>query len=272
MSDAAGLLSTRAPSPGTDQRGAGTKRKIPERSERRVKLRDGDSVANLFFQPWEKSALVDLQPMDLWNHAKEGDDYAAFHTELAASDATGGHWRPLPCRCGAEPLCRHPQEGHRRAPDSERPNKQLEDSIASAPRMGPLEFDLLGPSPGDSNHSCASPVVSAVKDNLWKRMDEDARSIEGSLDVLDFGEGSQVATDARLSLKSLRRTPVDAAVQHTEAEIKAAAVQLHVWPSKPATALWAMPSILAGGGSFFAANAAEMSQQMAVPHLLAPRC
>jgi len=217
MSDAAGLLlSSRASSPAPDDRKTGMKRKIPERSERRVKLRDEESVAKLLFQPWEKSILADLDPPQLWKHAKEGDDFVAFHTELAATEESGG-----PYRVG----------------------------VGLSRCAGILKKAIA---------ELRSPNVRAlIADLHWKSMDEDAKTIEAALDVLDFGKGSQATAEARVSLKSLRRAPVAVGPQRTEAEMREAAEELHAWLSKEATPLRAMLFVLAGGGLFFAAHAAE---------------
>ena len=56
-SDAAGLLLNRGASPPADERKGG-KRKIPDKSERRTKLRDDDSVAKLLFQPWGQELVA----------------------------------------------------------------------------------------------------------------------------------------------------------------------------------------------------------------------
>ena len=214
-SDAAGLLLNRGASPPADERKGG-KRKIPDKSERRTKLRDDDSVAKLLFQPWDKSTLPDLEPMDLWKHAKDGDDFVMFHTELAANDASGG-----PYRVGV---------GLSRCAGI------LKKAIAEL----------------RSNN-----VQAILKPDLWAKIDEDAKAIEDALDVLDFGKGSQANTEARVSLRSLRRGPATTATQRTEAEMQQAAVKLHGWLRKPSSPLRAGLSILAGGGLFFAAHAAE---------------
>ena len=96
-----------------------------------------------------------------------------------------------------------------------------------------------------------------MKPELWTKIDEDAKAIEDALDVLDFGKGSQANTEARVSLRSLRRGPATTATQRTEAEMQQAAVKLHGWLRKPSSPLRAGLSILAGGGLFFAAHAAE---------------
>ena len=84
MADSAGLF---APEPAADN-----KRKILETTERRTKLKDADSVAPTLFTPWEKSALAELTPADIWRHVKEGYKYVAFHSELAATETTGGEY------------------------------------------------------------------------------------------------------------------------------------------------------------------------------------
>lgn len=217
MSDASGLLlSSRASSPAPDDRKAGTKRKIPERSERRVKLRDEDSVAKLLFHPWEKSPLTDLQPMDLWNHAKEGDDWVAYHTELAATESSGGCYRV---------------------------------GVGLSRCAGIIKKSI-----GEFR---TSNIKNIIKEELWAQVDADVKALEDALEVLDFGKGSQAGASARVSLKSLRRGSAPEGVQHTEEAMKEAAKMLHDWLSKPGTPLRAMLSILAGGGLFFAAHAAE---------------
>lgn len=89
------------------------------------------------------------------------------------------------------------------------------------------------------------------------QVDDDAKALEDAVEVLEFGKGSQASANARVSLKSLRRGPVADGVPHTEEAMKAAAEKLHAWLSKPGTPLRALLSILAGGGLFFAARAAE---------------
>lgn len=94
MSDAAGITAP-APHAGSPPRGRlGAKRRAPpEKHERRVKLREDESVAKMLFNPWDCSRLDNVTPKELWDHVAQGDEWIMFHTELAAQEASGGAYR-----------------------------------------------------------------------------------------------------------------------------------------------------------------------------------
>ena len=71
----------------------GAAAKDDKKKEKRIQLKNCDTVAAKSFDPWGVS-VIDEMPMEkLWKIAKTGDQYAQFYTELAATSETGGDYR-----------------------------------------------------------------------------------------------------------------------------------------------------------------------------------
>ena len=101
--------------------------------------------------------------------------------------------------------------------------------------------------------------IRAVLDDekLAAVMDE-ADRLMPHLRVLDFGKGSET-NDGATTLRSVRRWGAETKVSHTAEEIKAAVSVVHEWLNKKHSPLRGMLSILAGGGLFYSAYAAELT-------------
>ena len=61
--------------------------------ERRISLKPQDQVATQVFNPNGTSTIEDMSLKQIWKDAARGNKWCAFHTELAASDSTGGAYR-----------------------------------------------------------------------------------------------------------------------------------------------------------------------------------
>ena len=60
---------------------------------KRIRLMNQDTVAAKFLDPYAVSPLFDVDPATLWRLASNGDKWAAFWSELAATDEQGGDYR-----------------------------------------------------------------------------------------------------------------------------------------------------------------------------------
>lgn len=194
-----------------------------EPAERRVKLRKTDCVAAQAFNPWGEATIAHSTLGELWTSASEGSTAAMFHTELAATAASGGDYRVgIGMSRTAEVLLV--------AIDRLRDDKNLESLLVKQHRARALE---------------------------------DAKQIEPHLRILYAGKGSQESDEsakgmARLRLKAAAAEKKGEAVA-TPAQTKAAAEAFHDWPSCPneESPLRALLFLLSAEGIFYAAHVAE---------------
>ena len=56
-------------------------------------LRPWDTAASRLLNPYGKSDVLTMTPSELWKCVSEGSQMAHFHSELAATDETGGNYR-----------------------------------------------------------------------------------------------------------------------------------------------------------------------------------
>ena len=89
---------------------------------------------------------------------------------------------------------------------------------------------------------------------------EEAERLLPHLQILDFGKGSE-NNDGATTLRSVRRWGTDSKTSHTAEEIKAAVSAVHEWLQQQQSPLRGILSIMAGGGLFYSAYAAELTMR-----------
>lgn len=212
--------------PGEDEMGllqdasaAGSKRAGEEDSAaRRVKLKHYDAAAAQLLNPYGPSIDQNRSVEDLWRAVAEGSKAAVFHSELAATQESGGDYRV------GVGLSRVAQ------------------SLSAA--ISALQEPMMAKVLQDSRLKAALAEAKLLEKplavlNAGKGSEKIAEDVKG------FGKFRAVAGQPQ-------QTP-----QHSEAAVRQAAGDLHTWLSKEKSALRGMLAILSANGTFYAAQINE---------------
>ena len=203
--------------------GSGKRQRTSGTGERRTSLKKYDTVAAQLLNPYGPSPLESMSLEELWKGAASGSKAAFFHTELAATGATGGDYR---VGIGLSRLAQTLLAAL---------SKLREPNMAKLLQPRPLELALNEALQLEPHLK----VLNAGKGNL-------ATPEDANTGPTGFARSWKAA--------SASGPPTPA---HTKEAIEAAAAAVHVWLAKPASPLRAIISVLSAGGSFYAANAAE---------------
>ena len=198
----------------------GTKRKANHGDqEKRTMLRPWDTTAAQLLNPYGRSDVVSMSLSDIWKAVSEGSTKARFHSELAATEETGGNYR---VGVGLSRFAETLLVGIGGLAD-----KNIVQLLKEEPlRRAMLEAEALAPS---------LKILAAGKGRQT--------GVESS--GIGFGK-------LRKEKAKLKDTP-----KHTAEEIDAAAKAVYAWLTKPQSPLRAVLSIQSSGGSFYAANIAD---------------
>ena len=214
MADAAGLFGCFPAAAGAPSAGAETH---DAAGTRRTKLFPYDSAAAQLLNPYGSSTVSTLTPQALWSAVKKGNKKAAFHSELAAKETTGGEYRV---------------------------------GVGISRTAGTLveAIDKL-----KSDHVKAL----IKEDLWKKAMDEADTLLPHlqRLNAGKGTEGNSAGGSSFAALKKRRANPSDSAGSLGSLDDASAAV--HAWFRKPQSPLRGILSILSADGAFYSGHVAE---------------
>ena len=190
--------------------------------KKRVSLKDSESVAAVMLKSWEASLLEDVQLKELWNYISQGTKYIEYHSELAATESTGGDYRV------GVGLSRHAE----------------------------LLVNVIERLKQDEG------LKRLIVKEYYERAMTEARELLPHLKKLHFGKGSLKKYDAKESLRNLknkRSLTEEVVVYPSEQDLDKAAAVLYKWLQSEASPLRALLLVISAGGLPYAATAGEMT-------------
>ena len=197
----------------------GTKRKRRTDQEKRTMLRPWDTTAAQLLNPYGASDILNMSLPEIWKAVSEGSEAARFHSELAATDETGGNYRVgLGLSRVAETLLAGIKE-------------LRESNVAQLLKEEPYQKALTE----------AAELTPSL------RILHAGKGRQGGMESSGTGFGK-----LRKQKAKQKEAP-----QHTPQDVEAAARAVHAWFMKRESPLRAMFNILSRGGAFYTANVAD---------------
>ena len=197
--------------------------------ERRIMLKNWDTVAAQCLNPYGPSYAEEFSLKTLWKATNKGNKACAFHSEFAADETQGGDYRR---GIGLSRLAETLLASIERL-NTDNMKQLMKENYMN---MAIAEADTLVPHLNVLN----------VGKGSQKQQGEQDGGFAGS--------------------RKRQRLAVVNVKQHTKDEVEAAAEAVHTWLSKPNSALRTMLHLLSSGGAFFAANTIEKVGRSWVRH------
>ena len=198
----------------------GAKRKMNQNEqEKRTMLRPWDTAAAQLLNPYGCSDVLAMSLPEIWRAVSEGSAKARFHSELAATEGTGGNYRVgVGLSRFAETLLVA--------------IKQLgENNIGLLLKEEPLRKAMA-----EADELAPSLKILAV-----------GKGRQAGTDSSGIGFGKLRKEKAKLK----------DAPGHTPQDVEAATRAVHAWLMKPESPLRGVLSILSSGGAFYSGNVAD---------------
>ena len=199
-----------------------------QKADKRMMLRPWDTAAAQVLNPYGCSTVKDTSQADLWKAVAEGSAKAYFHTELAATNETGGNYRVgVGISRMVEPILAAIEELRKPSMAQLIQELPLQAAKAEAEQLEPLLKTLYagkGSQPAAENKATG---FSRIRKDHAKQKD---------------------------------------APKYSQQDLENAARGLHEWLSKPTSPLRAIMSFLSAGGVFYTANVAEKVGRAWVAH------
>ena len=201
-------------------------------TERRTKLRSYDATAAQLLNPYGASCAQHMSIKEIWTAVAEGSYKAMFHSELAATETTGGAYR---VGVGLS---------------------RVAESLLCA--ITQLQSEVY---------------QKVLLPDLLKAALSEGKNLEPHLKVLNAGKGGKAEETTALGFNKARaaHSREKMAPQHSQEQVKQAAVFVHKWLLVKKSPLRSLISVLSGHGAFYAAQMNDKVARGWVEHKPATR-